>query len=134
MTTRTARGRREDERMTFASYLQECPTTKLMASVSNRWITLIVCTLGSHPEPLRYNQLGREIPGVSQKMLTQTLRTLEREGFVARTVTLAVPVQVSYELTELGRSLQELLYTFRDWADANIPRVDQARARYDTAG
>lgn len=133
MTTMPADRRRRDERITFEAYLRDCPFANLMAAVSNRWMTLIVCALGEHEEPLRYNQLSREMPGISQKMMTQTLRSLEREGLITRTATLDVPVRVEYSLTEMGRSFLALLFTFRDWAESNIGRVDEARARYDAA-
>jgi DNA-binding HxlR family transcriptional regulator len=80
---------------------------------------------------MRYSQISREIPGVSQKMLTQTLRSLERDGMVARTVTPSVPVRVDYELTDLGYELFHLLLKVRDWAELNTERVDRARADYD---
>ena len=70
--------------------------------------------------PQRYSELARTIAGVSQKMLTQTLRTLERDGLLTRTVTATVPVTVTYELTELGRSLQEVMHELKDWAESHM--------------
>jgi DNA-binding HxlR family transcriptional regulator len=80
---------------------------------------------------MRYNRISREIPGVSQKMLTQTLRMLERDGMVERTVTPTVPVRVDYELTPLGQGLYGLLSQMRDWAAEKTDEVDEARAHYD---
>ena len=102
-----------------------------MAAITNRWVSLIVCALGEEREPLRYSELSRKIPTVSQKMLTQTLRHLERDGFVTRRTTLAVPVRVDYGFTPLGRRLHELLRTLEKWAEQNIGQVNEARARYD---
>jgi DNA-binding HxlR family transcriptional regulator len=116
----------------FEALFEDCPAVTLLTSISNRWVSLIVGTLGARGR-LRYGQVSREIPGVSQKMLTQTLRALERDGLVARTVTPTVPVRVDYELTELGNELYALLLTLKDWAEANVDRVGNARARYDAS-
>ncbi len=72
----------------------------------------------------RYSDLSRRIAGVSQKMLTQTLRSLERDGLITRTVTPSVPVRVDYELTALGESLLPLVEAIQDWAETNMPKVD----------
>ncbi|MFD0853032.1 winged helix-turn-helix transcriptional regulator, partial [Actinomadura adrarensis] len=80
----------------------------------------------------RYADIGRALPGASAKMLTQTLRALERDGFVTRKVTPAVPVQVEYDLTPMGASLLPILASVKDWADANIDGIHAARERYDT--
>ena len=80
---------------------------------------------------MRYSELARRLAGVSQKMLTQTLRTLERDGLVTRTVVATVPVTVTYELTELGRSLQEVIVGVKAWAETHMESVLAARASYD---
>ncbi|MEV0912413.1 MULTISPECIES: winged helix-turn-helix transcriptional regulator [Streptomyces] len=115
----------------YEEYLRDCPAVALLSTISNRWVSLAVCTLGSHGDAMRYNHISREIPGVSQKMLTQTLRMLERDGMVRRTVTPSVPVRVDYELTPLGQGLYGLLSQVRDWAAEKTGEVDEARARYD---
>jgi DNA-binding HxlR family transcriptional regulator len=117
--------------ITYQAYFEDCPAVALLAAISNRWVSLTVCVLGSRGR-LRYGAISREIPGISQKMLTQTLRNLERDGMLSRTVTPTVPVRVDYELTDLGRSLYSLLSGVRDWAVANIDTVRDARDRYDT--
>ncbi|MCX5561148.1 helix-turn-helix domain-containing protein [Streptomyces sp. NBC_00038] len=131
MTTK-AKPARRIEPGTYAAYMHDCPAVALLSTISNRWVSLTMCTLGSFGDPMRYSHVSREIPGVSQKMLTQTLRMLERDGMVKRTVTPTVPVRVDYELTPLGQGLYELLSQVRDWAADKTDAVDAARARYDT--
>jgi DNA-binding HxlR family transcriptional regulator len=83
---------------------------------------------------MRYSDLGRKLAGISPKMLTQTLRSLERDGILVRTVTPSVPVRVDYELTPLGTSLAGLLSAVKDWAELHIEEVNEARERYDDDG
>lgn len=83
--------------------------------------------------PKRHGELARRIAGVSQKMLTQTLRTLERDGLVTRTVTPSVPMRVDYELTALGRTLLPVMVGIKDWAEAHMDEVNTARRVYDEA-
>ena len=130
MTT-NAKPTRRIEPGTDEAYMQDCPAVALLSTISNRWVSLTMCTLGSHGDPMRYSHVSREIPGVSQKMLTQTLRMLERDGMVKRTVTPTVPVRVDYELTPLGQGLYGLLSQVRDWAAEKTDEVDEARAHYD---
>jgi DNA-binding HxlR family transcriptional regulator len=132
MATMTAAERRAEERLAYDAFLKDCPTSQLLARISDKWVSLIVCAL-EEQSPMRYSELSRRIPGVSQKMLTQTLRSLERDGLVARTVTAAVPVRVDYELTDLGRSLSCLLHAVKDWAETHIEQVNAAREGYDRA-
>ena len=80
---------------------------------------------------MRYSELSRRLAGVSQKMLTQTLRNLERDGLVHRTVTPTVPVRVDYDLTPLGRSLLPAVQMLKTWAEDNIEAVEQARKGYE---
>ncbi|MHC0430403.1 winged helix-turn-helix transcriptional regulator [Streptomyces sp. O3] len=132
MATMTAAQHRAAARSAYDAFLRECPTNRLLARISDKWVSLVVSALGEQGA-MRYSDLGRKIPGVSQKMLTQTLRSLERDGLVERTVTPSVPVRVDYELTGLGRSLCCLLSAVKDWAETHIEEVDQARERYDAA-
>ncbi|QHE69989.1 Transcriptional regulator, HxlR family [Rhodococcus sp. WAY2] len=110
-------------------YLANCPSRQLLDRISDKWVSLILVALGEGSR--RYSELARELAGVSQKMLTQTLRALERDGLVAREVTAAVPVRVDYELTELGRSLLPILRAVKQWAEHNMDDVTTARERYD---
>lgn len=82
---------------------------------------------------MRYSDVARQIPGLSKKVLTQTLRALQRDGFVERTVMPAVPIQVSYHLTELGRSLYGMLQQVQAWADDHIDEIHEARTRTEPA-
>ncbi|MFJ3927761.1 winged helix-turn-helix transcriptional regulator [Streptomyces sp. NPDC090022] len=133
MPTRTAAARREEARSAYDAFLKDCPTSQLLARISDKWVSLIVPALQQAPGPLRYSDLGRRIPGVSQKMLTQTLRSLERDGIVTRTVTPTVPVRVDYALTPLGSSLGCLLSSVKLWAENHFDEVSAHRATYDAS-
>jgi DNA-binding HxlR family transcriptional regulator len=106
-----------------------CPTRQVLGRVSDKWTMLIVMALGDGT--LRFSQLRSRVGGVTQKMLTQSLRGLERDGMVSRHVYPTVPVTVEYALTPLGSSLGEAVSVIRDWAYAHMNEIDQARARYD---
>jgi DNA-binding HxlR family transcriptional regulator len=111
---------------------QQCPTRQVLTRIADKW-TMLVITLLAEEEMLRFSELRRQIEGVSQKMLTQTLRGLERDGLVTRTVYPTVPVTVEYRLTDLGRSLGETVGAIRSWAYANMDEIEASRERYDTA-
>mgnify|MGYP002377088669 CR=1 FL=1 len=129
MPTMTAAQRRAAEKADYDVFLAECPSRQLLDRLSDKWVTLVMVALERGPR--RYSQLSRTIAGVSQKMLTQTLRTLERDGLVTRTVTASVPVTVTYELTDLGHSLQRVIHGLKDWAEAHMEDVLAARSTYD---
>jgi len=129
MPTQTAAERRAEARAAYDAFIAECPTRKLLDRISDKWVSLVLAALTDGPR--RYNDLSRTIAGVSQKMLTQTLRTLERDGLVSRTVTAAVPVRVDYELTPLGRTLQPVMVAIKSWAETHIEQVETARSTYD---
>ena len=101
----------------------------LLSRIGDKWTVLVVTTLGEGPR--RFNELRREIPSVSQRMLTLTLRNLERDGLVNRTVTPSIPPRVDYALTELGCSLLKPLNALAEWAVANIETIHAAQARFD---
>jgi DNA-binding HxlR family transcriptional regulator len=121
--------RREQARLDYDAFLRSCPTNQLLDRISDKWVSLIVSALAAGP--MRYSDLARKIAGVSPKMLTQTLRSLERDGILTRTVTPSVPVRVDYELTPLGLSLSLLLTAVKDWAECHFDEVHRARERYD---
>ncbi|MEV0982060.1 helix-turn-helix domain-containing protein [Streptomyces sp. NPDC049915] len=129
MATTTAAQRREQARIEYDAFLRECPTNQLLGRLSDKWVSLVVAALSAGP--MRYSDLSRKIAGVSPKMLTQTVRTLERDGIVTRTVTPSVPVRVDYALTPLGSSLAALLTAVKDWAETHFDEVHAARERYD---
>jgi DNA-binding HxlR family transcriptional regulator len=97
--------------------------------IGDKWTVLIVGTL-SHG-PLRYSQIAERIDGVSQKMLTQTLRSMERDGMVKRTIYPQIPPRVEYELTPMGDTLREPLKVLEDWATGNMSAILVARSAYD---
>jgi len=103
----------------------------ILARVGDKWTVLVVSYLGNRS--MRFNELKRAINGISQKMLTSTLRSLERDGFVTRTVFPTIPPRVDYELTDLGRDLLIPVRGLGDWAIKNEQRVRDARARFDAA-
>ena len=114
----------------FDAFDAHCPSRRLLDTIGDKWASLVIVALGVHGS-LRYSELSDRIAGVSQKMLTQTLRNLERDGLLTRTVTPSVPVRTDYELTPLGDSLLDTLCRLKVWAEEHMPEVDDARAHYD---
>lgn len=125
MATMTAAQRRAQAKVEFDAFLAACPSRQLLDVVANKWVCLVLAALVDGP--LRHGELRTRIAGVSQKMLTQTLRELERDGLVTRTVTASVPVRVDYELTDLGRDLQGVMQGLKDWAERNMARILENR-------
>jgi DNA-binding HxlR family transcriptional regulator len=101
---------------------------RMLARISDKWTLLVVRTLGRGP--LRFNALKREIGEISQKMLSSTLRDLEENGFVTRTVTPTIPPQVEYALTDLGKDFLRPVYTLADWVVTHSAQIEAARASY----
>lgn len=101
----------------------------VLSRIGDKWSVLVVILLGS--EPLRFNELKRRIGGISQRMLTFTLRGLERDGLVSRTVHPSVPPKVEYALTPLGGSLLEHVRRLGDWAHAHADAIEAAQRRFD---
>ncbi|CAN5391556.1 helix-turn-helix domain-containing protein [soil metagenome] len=101
----------------------------VLARVGDKWSVLVVMLL--RPAPRRFNDIKRTIGGISQQMLTRTLRGLERDGLVTRTVYATIPPQVEYALTELGHSLSAPVMTLGQWATENISQIEAARGEYD---
>jgi DNA-binding HxlR family transcriptional regulator len=129
MATMTAKQRREQARREYDAYLADCPARQVLSTLSDKWVTLVLNALADGPR--RYSELARVVAGVSQKMLTQTLRSLERDGLVARELTPAVPVRVDYELTPLGRDLLPIVRSIKTWAESHIDAIEAARAAYE---
>ena len=117
--------------VTYDVFKLACPSREVFDRVGERWTGLVLLAL--RPGTLRFSQLRRQIEGISQKMLTQTLRGLERDGLVARTVYPTVPVTVKYDLTPLGRSLGEAMDVLRSWAYTHIGDMNAAREAYESA-
>jgi DNA-binding HxlR family transcriptional regulator len=129
MATTTAAERREEDRRAYDAFLAACPSRTVFERISDKWVGLLLAAL--EEGPMRYSELGRRVAGVSPKMLTQTLRTLERDGLVEREVTAAVPVRVDYRLTPLGAGLHGTLLQVKRWAEAHVDEVLAARETYD---
>ena len=144
MPATTAAQRRAHAKVEYDSFLAGCPSRQLLGRISDKWVALILAALGNdgphqpgidctgEPRSMRYSELSRRLAGVSQKMLTQTLRSLERDGLVTRTVTPTVPVTVTYELTVLGLSLQHVMRGLKEWAEAHMGEVLANREQYET--
>ena len=107
-----------------------CPTQQVLDRIASKWTMLVILALSGPPR--RYAQLQREIKGVTKKMLTETLRGLERDGLVLRRVYHTVPVQTEYELTALGKSLAETVGVIRTWAYDNVEIIKRSRDVYDS--
>ncbi|MEE4453511.1 helix-turn-helix domain-containing protein [Novosphingobium resinovorum] len=119
----------ETARLTPDVYAADCPTRQLLDRIADKWSVLILTTLGGGG--MRFNGLRRRIDGISQKMLSQTLRSLERDGLVLREVVPTVPVSVSYAVTPLGRELLDALQAMIDWAERRMAAVASAQVAYD---
>jgi DNA-binding HxlR family transcriptional regulator len=109
----------------------EAMVHELIGRVADKWTLLVVEELEENGT-LRFTQLSRNIPGISQKMLTQTLRQMERDGLVHRTVHAVVPPKVEYRLTELGHGLSESFCGVWRWVETNLGAVEAARHQFDT--
>ncbi|WP_077801674.1 helix-turn-helix domain-containing protein [Streptomyces sp. JHA26] len=142
MATSTASERRAVAKREYDAFLAMCPSRQLLERISDKWVALVLAALGGdgprpgqstagEPRAMRFSELSRRISGVSQKMLTQTLRALERDGMVTRTVTPTVPVTVTYELTALGHSLQGVMRGIKEWAEGHMEEVLTHRHEYD---
>ena len=110
-------------------YASDCPTRLVLDRVADKWTVLILGLLAR--KPTRFNELRRAIDGISQKMLAQTLRGLERDGLVQRKVIATVPVTVEYSITALGRTLSATVDALRKWAEKHIGEVTASQLRYD---
>ena len=101
----------------------------VLARIGDKWSVIVICRLDGQPR--RFNELRRLAEGITQRMLSSTLRHLERDGLVTRTVYATVPPQVEYALTERGRDLHTILYQLVDWTDGNLAGIQASRAAYD---
>ncbi|WP_051751753.1 winged helix-turn-helix transcriptional regulator [Streptomyces griseoluteus] len=108
-----------------------CPARLVLEHVTSRWGVLILIALLERS--YRFSELRRRVGGVSEKMLTQTLQTLERDGFVLRVARPVIPPHVDYSLTALGEEAARQVSELARWTDSRVPEVEEARARYDEA-
>jgi DNA-binding HxlR family transcriptional regulator len=102
---------------------------EVLARIGDKWSVIVICRLDGQPR--RFNELRRLAEGITQRMLSSTLRHLERDGLVRRTVYATVPPQVEYALTERGRSLHTILYQLVGWTDGHLTGIQASRAAYD---
>ena len=109
--------------------VENCPVRTILDRFGDKWSILVIMILGEY-ETLRFNELNKLIEDVSQKMLTVTLRTLEADGLVKRTIYPEVPPRVEYELTPLGRSLVPYVHSLTDWAKKNMPAIQKSRKKF----
>ena len=108
-----------------------CPSRVIFQRIGDKWASLVIQVLGDGP--VRFSELRKMVNVVTPKVLTQTLRTLERDGLITRTVHAQVPPRVDYELTAVGKSLLEPLSMLREWAESHVPAILEARDAYDDA-
>jgi DNA-binding HxlR family transcriptional regulator len=113
------------------AYAHACPTRMVLDRIADKWAVLVLGLLGNGP--VRFNQLRRQIEGISQKMLSQTLKSLERDGLVSRRATPTVPVTVEYSITPLGETLSATVDNLRIWAETHMEQVLLSQQQYDAA-
>ena len=123
---------RKTSRLPQLTAHHDCQFRDMLDRVGDKWSVLVVVMLGDGPR--RFNELRRSIASISQRMLTLTVRGLERDGLVTRTVFPTIPPRVEYELTKLGRSLLEPVGALGDWARVNHPKIMEARLKFDARG
>jgi len=111
------------------AYLSQCASRTVLVALANKWTCLLVSALGDGP--VRFGGLRRQLDGITQKSLTQTLRTMERDGLVLRTVYPTIPPRVDYELTDLGRSVIALMAGIKSWSEQHVEEILAARERFD---
>jgi DNA-binding HxlR family transcriptional regulator len=111
------------------AYSADCPTRQILDRVGDKWAVLILLLL--REQPVRFNQLRRSIEGISQKMLSQVLKSLERDGLIRRRAIATVPVTVEYSITPLGATLAAAVDPLRDWAEGHLKEVLASQRRYD---
>ncbi|MEC3914265.1 winged helix-turn-helix transcriptional regulator [Nocardia sp. CDC160] len=113
------------------SYLRRCPARDVLTVLADKWVPLVLGTLRNEGGPIRFNELRRRLDGITQKMLTRTLRNLERDGLVRRTVYPTVPPRVEYELTGLGADLGVITHAMGQWALRHADEIGAARIEFD---
>jgi len=116
---------------TWDPYLLACPCRDVLDLVANKWTSLMIGKLAQRPH--RFGELRREVAGITPKVLTQNLRSLERDGLISRKVYPTTPPSVEYALTPLGESISGYLIALNNWSSANFDEIKRARAAYDAA-
>jgi DNA-binding HxlR family transcriptional regulator len=119
-----------DTYYSYDTFKRTCPSHTVLETLANKWLYLVMAAL--KPGKRRYSDLQRKLEGVSPKMLTQTLRVLERDGMIRRKVFPVVPPRVEYELTTLGFELAGLLDHLRTWSETHVPEIMKSREAFQT--
>ncbi|MEV5298600.1 winged helix-turn-helix transcriptional regulator [Amycolatopsis methanolica] len=116
---------------TVQSYLRACPARTVLDALANKWTLLVLSFLRRSDGPVRFNELRRQLEGITQKSLTQTLRALERDGLVDRAVYPTVPPRVEYSLTALGTQVGDMFNVLGEWAEEHVGEILAAREAFD---
>lgn len=127
--THTAEQKRSEAQRRYNASLALCPARQLLEAISSKWVTLVMLALVEGPQ--RHSNLRKSIPGASQKMLTSTLRSLERDGLISRRITVTTPIRTDYDLTTRGRSLLPIVFEMKKWAEENMQDVAASRMAHD---
>jgi DNA-binding HxlR family transcriptional regulator len=122
----------EEDAECLATYRASCPSRTVLEVLANKWSLYLLGALRRHDRPMRFSELRRLLDGITQKMLTQSLRALERDGLVRRTVYPTVPPRVEYGLTPLGEQAGTLTSAIADWSVRHVRQIQAARRRFDT--
>ncbi|MFD6222636.1 winged helix-turn-helix transcriptional regulator [Nocardia asteroides] len=122
-----------DRDSSVEAFLRDCPARQLLAVLADKWVLLVLGTLRAAQGPVRFNELRRRLDGITQKMLTKTLRDLERDGLVRRTVYPTVPPRVEYAITPLGTDLGRISHAMGAWVVRHQHEITAARAEFDAA-
>ncbi|MEU9447527.1 helix-turn-helix domain-containing protein [Streptomyces sp. NPDC048277] len=118
----------------FAAQMRDCPTRTVVEVLASKWVLYVLGALQRSDGPMRFSELRRLLDGITQKMLTQTLRALERDGLVTRAVYPTVPPRVEYALTELGADIARLTNALAEWSYLHTEQILAARGRFDARG
>lgn len=116
------------------TYRRDCPSRTVIEVLASKWSVYVLAALRRYERPMRFNELRRVLDGITQKMLSQTLRSLERDGLVSRTVYPTVPPSVEYDLTPLGVEVGRLTAAIADWSMTHAREILQSRAAFDDRG
>lgn len=120
-----------DKKIEKYSDKDHCPVRCILSRIGDKWSVLIISLLGE-TGPIRFNEIGKSLGDISQKMLTTTLRSLEADGLVSREIYPVIPPRVEYQLTDLGKSLLPHLQDLSGWANENMSRIVENRQTYET--